>query len=394
MNPVAKRSAVLFLIDDTYRTGSETPLMLHRVLGTPLLSWLTHALFRAEVSRFFLVCAPRLTEQAALCFPAGAEVHTASDENPSDRLHVFLSTAEDSEQSVLVVTGPVVYAPGRGSAVPQRTANACMVSRHELMDALDETAPIGHFLKHAADPCREGEGFFSVSGPEELAAWQPVLCRELLASLTRAGVEIWDYASTYVQPGVAVGIGTVLLPGTILRGRTQVGYGCTVGPDTHITDSKIGNHCTVEQSRLDGAVIGNNASVGPFAHLRPGTVLEAGAKAGSFVELKNASLGRNAKVPHLSYLGDTTVGENANIGCGAVTANFDRVEKHPTVIEKEAFIGCNTTLVAPVTVGQGAYVGAGSVITEDIPAQALGIGRSRQSNRREWALRNKKKEEE
>ena len=390
---MGKRSAVIFLIDDTYRTGSETPLMLHRVLGAPLLRWLTHALYRAEVSRFFLVCAPRLTEQAGLCFPKGAEVFTASDENPSDRLHVFLSTAEDAEQSVLVVTGPVVYVPRRRSAAPERTANACMVSRHELMDALDETAPIGHFLKHAADPCREGEGFFSVSGPEELGVWQPILTRELLSALSRAGVEIWDYSSTCVQPGVEVGIGTALLPGTVLQGDTQIGYGCTIGPNTYITDSKIGNHCTVEQSRLHGAELANGAAVGPFAHLRPGTVLEAGAKAGAFVELKNTALGRDAKVPHLSYLGDTRVGDGANVGCGAVTANFDRVEKHPTVIEKDAFIGCNTTLVAPVTVGQGAYVGAGSVITEDIPAQALGIGRARQSNRKEWALRNKKPEE-
>lgn len=386
---MAGRSAVLFLLDDTYRTGSETPLMLHRVLGVPLLKWLTEALYRAEVTRFFLVCAPTLTEAASACFPKEAALMTAPDENPSDRLHVFLSTAEEEEESVLVVTGPVIYLPfHRGSAAGG--SNACMVSRRALMEALDETAPIGHFLRRAGDPCTGEEGFCDLQSPEQLPAFQPLLNRDYLRVLSRSGVEIWDWNSTWVQPGIQVGIGTTLLPGTILEGDTAVGYGCVIGPHTRITDSAVGNHCTVEQSRLNGVRVAANAQVGPFANLRPGTVLEPGAKAGSFVELKNTSLGAGAQVPHLSYLGDTAVGERANLGCGAVTANFDRVEKHPTVIGEDAFVGCNTTLVAPVTVGSGAYVGAGSVITEDVPAQALAISRPKEQIRKEWALKNKR----
>lgn len=390
---MAGRSAVLFLLDDRYRTGSETPLMLQRVLGVPVLKWLTEALYRAEVNRFFLVCAPALLEAARSCFPAGAELTAASDENPSDLLHVFLSTAPDGEESVLVVTGPVLYLPFHRGASAGRPANACMVGRQGLMAALDETAPIGHYLKHAGDACTEADGFYNITAPEELPDWQPLLNADYLRVLIRGGVEIWDLHNTYVEPGIPVGIGTTLLPGTVLQGQTSVGYGCTIGPNTRLVDTKVGNHSTVEQSKAEGARIGSHAQVGPFAHLRPGTVLEARTKAGAFVELKQTSLGPGAQVAHLSYLGDASVGEAVNVGCGAVTANFDRVEKHPTVIEKDAFIGCNTTLVAPVTVGQGAYVGAGSVITEDIPAQALGIGRSRQSNRRDWALRNKKSEE-
>ncbi len=388
------RSAVLFLLDDRCRTGSETPLMLHRVTGVPLLKWLSESLFRAEVSRFFLACDPALRAAAETCFPEGAAVTAASDENLSDLLHVFLSTAEEKEESVLVVTGPAVYLPFHRGEIAQTRSNACMVGREELMKALDETAPIGRFIQQEGEACTGEDGFYSVSAPEDLDRWQPLLITDYLQLLRRNGVEIWDSRSTYVEPGIDVGIGTVLLPGTILQGRTSVGYGCTIGPNTRIIDSNIGNHCVVEQSRLEQVRLTGSCQVGPFANLRPGTVLDQKTKAGAFVELKNTNLYQGAQVPHLSYLGDATVGAGTNIGCGAVTANFDRVQKHPTVIGREAFVGCNTTLVAPVTVGEGAYVGAGSVITEDIPAQALAIGRSRQQNKREWALRNKKEEEE
>ena len=388
------RSAVLFLVDDRYRTGSERPLMLHPVMGVPLLKWLTHALFRAGVNRFFLACAQDFSEAAKACFPADADLTDASDDAPADRLHVFLSTAPDGEEDLLVVTGPVLYLPGCRAGSGTEPANACMVGRAALMAALDEDVPIGRFLRRAGDACTGDDGFFSVCLPEELPDWQGRLAGAHLRSLSAAGVEIWDYAGTYVEPGVEVGIGTVLLPGTVLQGKTKIGYGCTVGPNTRIIDSTVGNHTAVEQSRLEGVQIGSGAQVGPFANLRPGTVLDARTKVGAFVELKNTSLSSDARVPHLSYLGDASVGAGANIGCGTFTANFDRVEKHPTVIEKDAFVGCSTTLVAPVTVGQGAYVGAGSVITEDIPAQALALGRSRQQNKKEWALRNKKAEEQ
>lgn len=385
---MSDRSAVVFLLDDSCRTGSETPLMLHRVLGVPLLGWLSHALKRAGVGRFFLVCAPALLPEARDCFPAGAELSTASDEGPGDRLHVFLSTAADEERDVLVVTGPAVYAPLQRSAGPER-ANACMVDRRALMAALDETAPIGHFLRRAGEPTTCEDGFFSVSAPEELPRIARLLIRDRLLALIREGVEVWDLDNTYVTPGVTVGEGTSLLPGTLLQGRTAIGAGCVVGPNTRIIDSTVGSRCTVEQSRVEGARLADELQVGPFANLRPGTVMESRSKAGSFVELKNVSVGPEARVPHLSYLGDAALGAGVNVGCGAVTANFDRAEKHYTVVEAEAFLGCNATLVAPVNVGRGAYVAAGSVITEDVPPQALAISRPRAQLKKDWALKNK-----
>lgn len=386
---MSDRSAVLFLLDDTCRTGSETPLMLHRVLGVPLLGWLTHSLKRAGVGRFFLVCAPSLLTEAKACFPAGVDLSTASDESPADRLHVFLSTAEGDERDLLVVTGPVIYTP-LCKAEGGRRANACMVDRLALMAALDETAPIGHFLRRTGEPTTAGDGFFNVDAPEALPELAKLLRRDLLLGLIRAGVEIWDVEHTYVAPGVGIGAGSVLLPGTVLQGRTTVGRDCVLGPNTRIIDSALGDGCTVEQSRVEGCRLAGSLSVGPFANLRPGTVMETGAKAGAFVELKNTNLGTDARVPHLSYLGDAAVGAGANVGCGTVTANFDRVEKHFTVVEDGAFLGCNSTLVAPVNVGRGAYVGAGSVITEDVPPQALAISRAREQIKKEWALKNKR----
>ena len=203
-------------------------------------------------------------------------------------------------------------------------------------------------------------------------------------------MEIWDPENTYVTPGVEIGAGSVLLPGTILEGRTRVGPGCTIGPNTRIIDSELGEGCTVEMSRIEGARLAGNLRVGPFAHLRPGTVMEAGSKAGAFVELKNTNVGAGTQVPHLSYLGDAAVGAGANVGCGTVTANFDRVEKHFTVVEEGAFLGCNSTLVAPVNVGRGAYVAAGTVVTEDVPPNALVISRPKEQIKKEWALRNKR----
>ena len=386
---MAGRSTVLFLLDDTYRTGSDTPLMLHRVLGVPLLTWLTYGLSQAGVGRFFLACAPALQNQAKACFPAGVELSLSSDESPADQLHVFLSTAEESEQDLLVVTGPVIYAPMMRRAGAGQ-ASACMVDRRLLMATLDETAPIGHFLRRAGEPTTGEDGFFDLSGPEELPEIGRLLIGDLLARLMRAGVEIWDPGNTYVTPGVTVGSGTVLLPGTVLEGRTKVGCGCTLGPNTRIVDSELGDGCVVEQSRVEGAKLVGDLRVGPFANLRPGTVMEAGSKAGAFVELKNTNVGADAKVPHLSYLGDAAVGDGANVGCGTVTANFDRAEKHFTVVEEGAFLGCNSTLVAPVNVGKGAYVAAGSVITEDVPPQALAISRAREQIKKEWALKNKR----
>jgi bifunctional UDP-N-acetylglucosamine pyrophosphorylase/glucosamine-1-phosphate N-acetyltransferase len=207
-----------------------------------------------------------------------------------------------------------------------------------------------------------------------------------LSSLMAAGVLLEDPASTTVGLDVVVESDAVVRPFTLLEGRTVVRSGASVGPFARIADSTIGpgaqilDHCV-----LRDCVVEAGASVGPFTHIRPETRVGVGARVGNFVELKKTHLGDGAKAPHLSYLGDATIGAKANIGAGTITCNYDGVHKHATRIGEGAFIGSDTTLVAPITIGEGAYIGAGSAITEDVPPHALALGRARQVTKPGWA---------
>ena len=178
-----------------------------------------------------------------------------------------------------------------------------------------------------------------------------------------------------------------ILPGTILEGETEIGADCIIGPFTQLTSVKVGNGTRVSRSVLDHASVGNDVQIGPFAYLRPGTVVEDNVKIGDFVELKNAHIGTGSKVPHLSYLGDSLVGSGTNIGCGTITCNYDGKDKHQTVIGDRVFVGSNTNLVAPVVVGDEATIGAGSTITKDVPAKSLAVARSRQVVKENWLPR-------
>jgi len=208
----------------------------------------------------------------------------------------------------------------------------------------------------------------------ELARAEGALRERLLRDLMLSGVTVVDPATTYVDVGVRVGCDTVLEPFTILRGNTTIGEDCRIGPFTEISDSMIGDGVHVQHSWLDGAELADGSDCGPFAKLRPGTSVGEGVHIGSFAELVRSRVGRGSRVPHVSYLGDTTVGEDVNIGAGTITANYDGVGKNPTVIEDGAFIGVDTMLRAPVRVGEGARTGAGSVVTRDVPPGATAVG--------------------
>lgn len=192
--------------------------------------------------------------------------------------------------------------------------------------------------------------------------------------LIEAGVRILDPATTYVEPGIAVGAGTVIHPNTTVSGASVIGERCRIGPNAVIIDSQIGDEAVVMASVLEGATLEAGVEVGPFSHLRPGAHLGAGVHVGNFVEIKASRLGRGTKVGHFSYLGDARVGAEVNVGAGTVTCNYDGEKKHETVIEDGAFIGSDTMLVAPLRVGRGASTGAGSVVTRDVPARARVAG--------------------
>ncbi|PYZ91547.1 bifunctional UDP-N-acetylglucosamine diphosphorylase/glucosamine-1-phosphate N-acetyltransferase GlmU [Salipaludibacillus keqinensis] len=200
----------------------------------------------------------------------------------------------------------------------------------------------------------------------------------------REGVSIIDPDQTYISPDTTIGKDTILYPGTILSGTTSIGERCQIGPHTEILDSQIGNETTVKQSVVHFSEVGNAVSIGPYSHLRPETKLADNVRVGNFVELKKMSMGEGSKASHLSYLGDAEIGEKVNVGCGSITVNYDGKNKFLTKVEDGAFIGCNSNLIAPVTVGKGSYVAAGSTITDNVPQDSLAIARERQTTKENY----------
>jgi len=194
------------------------------------------------------------------------------------------------------------------------------------------------------------------------------------------GVTLLSPEETFVDVGVRIGRDSTVFPQTFLEGDTRVGEDCAIGPATRIVDSIVGDGSTVQYSVVRESRIGRRVNVGPYASIRPGTMLEEGSKAGTFVEIKGSKVGKRSKVPHLSYVGDADIGRDVNIGAATVTVNYDGWDKHRTVVGDEAKVGSDTMLVAPVKVGKRAMTGAGSVITKDVPAGALGVERSDQVN--------------
>ena len=230
-----------------------------------------------------------------------------------------------------------------------------------------------------------------VNSHDQLAEAEAELRRRINARWQQEGVWMQDPESVYIDDSVVLAPGVRLYPGVHLEGQTRVEQGAVVGPDTFVVDSVIGPGARVWYSVLRSALVGEGAEVGPYASLRPGTVLAAHSKAGTFVEIKNSSVGEGAKVPHLAYVGDATIGPRANLGAGSITCNYDGYEKHRTVIGEGAFIGSATMLVAPVVVGEGAFTGAGSVITRDVGPGTLAIERSHQQEIPGYAARREER---
>ncbi len=313
------------------RNGSasgERPLMLRPLLFCPVLTWVCQELKERGVERFFVVCDEAWraeAEKAVACFDA-----VVNGEAP---------------EGALVIDVPVLPVPS------------------------DETA------------C----GLLPLESAEAIAAAVPVCRARVLAGLT--GATVIDPANTYVDPICTVGAGTVILPGTILRGDVHIGENCEIGPNTVIRDSVIGEGTTVNASQVNESTVGCHTTVGPFTYVRPNCTIGDHCRVGDFVEMKNSVIGDGTKISHLTYVGDSDVGKRVNFGCGTVTTNYDGHKKYRCTIGDDVFLGCNTNLIAPVTLGNGSYTAAGSTVTEDVPADALAMARSRQTNINGWAAR-------
>ena len=244
--------------------------------------------------------------------------------------------------------------------------------------------------KVVAFPVADACEVLGVNDRVELARMERILRMQKAEALMRGGVTIVDPETTYIDSVVQVGSDTVIEPGVSLLGSTRIGRGCTIRVHSTLADSILGDRVLVRPNTyVTGCVIGSDVILGPFARLRDGAVIEDGARIGNFVEVKKSRVGRGTRAWHLTYLGDATLGERVNIGAGTVTCNYDGEKKNPTEIEDGVFIGSGSMLVAPVKIGKGSYVAAGSAITEDVPAESLAVGRARQVNKEGWVRKHK-----
>ncbi|MDE7244633.1 MAG: glucosamine-1-phosphate N-acetyltransferase [Oscillospiraceae bacterium] len=313
--------------------------MLQDALFCPVLEWCMRAWSEKGVKRFYVVCDPEYHEEVTACFPRDAACAVGTEDDWARESGEF--------------------------------AGGCWIE--EVREAV---LPVGSMML----------SFHSVP---ELIRLQRAVREDISNYHQNTGVNVLDPDTTYIDPRVTIGAGTVILPGTILRGHTVIGFGCEIGPNAMLIDSAVGDGSVVNASQVFESILEENVHVGPYAHIRPGCRVAAGCKVGAYVEIKNASFGRNTKMSHLTYVGDADVGENVNFGCGTITSNYDGVRKHRTVIGDNVFVGCNTNLVPPVTVGSGAYIAAGTTVTADVEPDALAIGRVRQETKAGWARRRR-----
>lgn len=224
-----------------------------------------------------------------------------------------------------------------------------------------------------------------INSRRQLAEAESVMRVRILNKLMDEGVTIMDPASTFIEGSVKIGRDTVIYPFTWLEGSTEIGEECEIGPNVRLTNVEVGNGTHLQFVYGHDCKVCDEVTAGPYVHLRPDTVIGNKVKIGNFVEVKNSNVGTGTKLPHLTYIGDSDIGSGVNMGCGCITVNYDGKKKHRTVIEDNAFVGCNTNLVAPVTVKAGCYIGAGSTITKEVPENSLGIARAKQKNIEGWA---------
>ena len=224
-----------------------------------------------------------------------------------------------------------------------------------------------------------------INSRKQLSVAEGVMRQRILDKLMDSGVTIMDPASTFIEGSVKIGRDTIIYPYTWLEGNTEIGEDCEIGPNARFTNVKVGNDNHLQFIYAHDCEVKNHVTAGPYIHLRPDTVISDHVKIGNYVEVKNSNVGEGTKLPHLTYIGDSDIGSGVNMGCGCITVNYDGKKKHRTIIGDNAFVGCNTNLVAPVTVQANTYIGAGSTITKEVPENALGIARAKQKNIEGWA---------
>lgn len=335
---VMEHKAAIFWIKKDAVGPSGKPLMLEKVMFCPVLEWMGEVLAASGIKRIFVACEKEWEEEIRACL-ANAELTVATQQQ------------EQAEERFLAEVG------------------SCMRFERPVLPFQGQVGEFNTFKE-----------LMDVS----------LYCRDdIMKQYVMNGVAVIDPGNTYIDPRVSIAPGAVILPGTIIRGRSVIAAGCEIGPNSVVTDCVVGEGTVVNQSQVSESELGKMVRVGPFAHIRPGCRVADGAQVGAYVELKNSTIGEKSALPHLAYVGDSDVGAEVNFGCGAVTANFDGEKKQRCTIGGGSFIGCNTNLIAPVSVGAGAYVAAGTTLTHDVPDDALAISRTEQVNREGWAAKRR-----
>ncbi len=453
--------AIVLAAGEGKRMKSETPKVLHRIAGAPLIRHVLDAVAEAGVKEIIIVVGQKGELVQAVLGPGYQYAFQAEPRGTGDAVAKALPLLSSECREVLVLCGdtPLITAPTLLRLLEARRAAGAAVSlltsrfadprgygrilrdEKNLVEAIieesDATAAQKEiqevntgtyvFARQSLEDTvaalrpenKQGEyyltdciGFLrarqqsiaAVTAPpeetqgintrQELAAAAALLRQRECLRLMEAGVTILDPATTYPDRGVEIGRDTIIYPFTFIEGKTKVGQGCLLGPAARLVDCTLGDSVGVQNSVVVACTVGDRCQIGPFAYLRPGSVLAEGVKVGDFVELKKTTVGAGSKIPHLSYVGDAVIGSGVNVGAGTITCNYDGVQKHVTRIEDGAFIGSNTNLVAPVTIGKGAATGAGSTITRNIPPDALGVERARQVVIPNWAKKKGKKQKE
>lgn len=392
------------------RMNSAKPTALHEVAGRPVIDWMLTALEGC------MQVPPVIVDSAAgkIAAHVGGRARIAMQEEPRgevDALRTALGKI-NGDGLVLVLFGnlPLLETAYLEAVVgaAERDGAALLVSADEEtseMNACGVYCFEGALLRKALEACaledelsaclqamrEQGtEAHELLVGQASLPAVVDRKSLSLCEALTNAaiverhlesGVTMIDPNSVHIGADVTIGRDTVLWPNVALTGKTAIGEGCVIKSGCQLNDTRVGNDCTFTYVFANGAEVGNRVTAGPFVNLRPDTRIADGCKIGDFVEVKNSNVGEGTKLPHLSYIGDADVGSGVNVGCGCVFVNYDGYAKHRTTVGNDVFLGCQTNLVAPVTVGDGAYTAAGSTITHDVPAGAMAFARARQSNK-------------
>ncbi len=342
---------------------------------------------------------------------ATVTILTATLDDPSGYGRVIRRQSGGYQQSEITSSDVLKIVEDRDATSVERATKEInvgtyVVSGEFLFDALDKLEPRNaqneYYLTDivrmavaqgrcvAAVTLEDPEEGLGVNTRQQLAAAEQVVRQQIRERWLEAGVTMRDPGSVWIDAGVTIGRDTVLYPNVSLEGKTIVGEGTTIRSGVRITDCVIGNHVEIlDSSVLSESEVDDDAHVGPFVHLRPGVVVRRKAKVGNFVEMKKTELGEGSKANHLSYLGDATIAEGVNIGAGTITCNYDGARKHRTVIGKNVFLGSDTQLIAPVTIGEGSVVAAGTTVTQNVPADSLAIARVLQVNRVGWAAKRR-----